>query len=245
MADLAFFLVPAVAGVALGLLAGGRMGRIRPLPALASSFLLVAAAAQGVEYRTPSTRTWVETRLHLSLLVVVYVLGVCGLLLAAASRHGSRCRAAALAVVLGAVLNGAVILANQGMPSSGWATTAARVTASDERKAERSPKYRPRPHPRLVALGDVLPLRPVHTVVSIGDVVMALGLMAWVGAEMGSRGPVVTSRPAGSRLSGEPRRTRAQSGGDRRRFLRRSRALRPPGAGPGGHRPTSSPGRGR
>jgi hypothetical protein len=85
-------------------------------------------------------------------------------------------------VVAGIALNASVIVANHGMPVRPSAAEAAGV----DRVA--AGHHFERPSDRLVALGDVLPARPLGEVLSVGDLILAVGLADLV-VRMTRRGP--------------------------------------------------------
>lgn len=95
-------------------------------------------------------------------------------------------------IVLGLLLNALVIGANGAMPVDGDAIAAlgfdgARVPLGKHELLDAST--------RLGFLGDVIPLPPLRTIISVGDIVLAAGLMALVHHLM-------TFRPAAERRGG-------------------------------------------
>jgi Family of unknown function (DUF5317) len=146
---------------------GGRLGRLADVPlrwgwaalgALALQVLITTVAPAG------------STGLHELLHVASYALaGAC----IAANR-----RIAGLPLLaLGAALNAVAIIANDGiMPASARAMRLAGLPP-----AEHFANSAPVAHPRLLALGDLLPVPgpwPLGNVTSVGDVLIVLGLLA-------------------------------------------------------------------
>jgi Family of unknown function (DUF5317) len=94
-------------------------------------------------------------------------------------------RAAFLVVALGWALNFIVIAANHGMPLSRWAYAASGQAGAIT--VGKSGFYRiviGGPHTKLYRLGDVIPIKPYHVVVSIGDVLMIVGIALIIAAGM-------------------------------------------------------------
>ena len=86
-------------------------------------------------------------------------------------------------VMVGIVLNVLPIVVNHGMP----VRTSALVRAGVIRTADnavtirlRGQRHIVRPSDRLTELGDIVPVRPFHQVVSFGDLVLAIGTVALV-----------------------------------------------------------------
>lgn len=94
-------------------------------------------------------------------------------------------RAGFLAITLGWALNFIVITANGAMPLSRWAYAASGQTA---RITEGSGGFYRivvgGPKTTLFWLGDVIPIRPFRQVVSIGDIVLFLGIALVIAAAM-------------------------------------------------------------
>jgi uncharacterized protein DUF5317 len=94
-------------------------------------------------------------------------------------------RAALIVVGVGWALNFVVIAANGGMPLSRWAFAASGQT--DQITIGKGGFYRivlGGPHTKLYRLGDVIPLKPYREVLSIGDILMILGLALVIAAAM-------------------------------------------------------------
>ena len=103
-------------------------------------------------------------------------------------------RAGLLVITTGWALNFIVIAANGGMPLSRWAYARSGQT---ERITQGSGGfYRivlAGPNTKLLRLGDVIPVRPFRQVVSIGDILLILGVALVIAAGMRTirRGPRV------------------------------------------------------
>ena len=98
--------------------------------------------------------------------------------------HGE-IRAALLVVGVGWALNFTVIAANGGMPLSRWAYQTSGQTGAIT--VGKGGFYRIVLGGRgttLFRLGDVIPVKPYHVVVSIGDILMILGIALVIGAAM-------------------------------------------------------------
>ena len=80
-------------------------------------------------------------------------------------------------VLVGLVLNAAVIGLNGGMPVRRSAVVAAGGAPGPGRVHVSGKHHLARPDDHLVVLADVIPLRPFHEVVALGDVLVATGLV--------------------------------------------------------------------
>ena len=100
------------------------------------------------------------------------------------TNHGE-IRAALLIVTLGWALNFTVIAANGGMPLSRWAyATSGQAGTITVGKGGFYRIVLGGPGTKLFRLGDVIPVKPYHVVVSIGDILMVLGIALVIGAAM-------------------------------------------------------------
>ncbi len=82
-------------------------------------------------------------------------------------------------VVVGLALNAAVVVVNGGMPVRPEAVAAVGLDPDRLEAADLGAKrHLEGPDDRLTFLGDVVPLRPLGEVVSVGDVVLAAGVAA-------------------------------------------------------------------
>jgi hypothetical protein len=205
---LALVAVPVAAGVHLGYARGGRLRHLADLSVRAPWLLLLAAGLQFVHFDVAGTREAVESALHLSLMVPIFgLVGVwCLLNLSGRPRIG---QVAVALVLLGGAANAAAIAANGRMPYSEQALVAAHVSDEQRARGESSPKHVAADEATSLRwLGDVIPVRPVQKVVSVGDVVLLLGVAGIVAAGMcGSAGGRRAVSPTGARrlaLPSEP-----------------------------------------
>lgn len=154
--------VALVAGVVGGLVTGGRPSNVGKR-AIRGTLLLAAAIVLQLLtwFLDASPRTG-----------LVFVLVSYGLLAAFAVRN---IRLVGMPVVLiGLLLNFTVIAVNSGMPVRADAMyTVDRNPGALEHTAKRHIESE---EDRLTVLGDVLPIKPFHEVVSFGDLILAFGL---------------------------------------------------------------------
>jgi uncharacterized protein DUF5317 len=173
--------VPVLTGTAIGYARRGRLlalaGRLRAL-----WLLWLAVLIQAGQFYLDGVRRLIEERLGIPMLVLVFAAVLAWL--AVNLRHWPRAaRVAAAVVVAGAALNAAAIAASGRMPYSPRAAAAAGLPTS-----ELTPKNVPGGDgTRLGFLGDVVPVAPLHKVVSAGDILIAVGAAALVAALMHAR----------------------------------------------------------
>jgi len=168
--------------VVVGYLAGGRLG---PLAQLEIRWPYVALAGLGLQVAPVPGPT-----LPLVLLLVSFVL------LVAFAAVNVRARVVGFPLILiGIVLNFAVIAVNQGMPvsrealvASGQADTLALLARGGGVK-----HHLVGPDDRLLFLGDVIVIRPVSMVASVGDLIAYAGVL-WL-VLMGMVGKVAQVQP--------------------------------------------------
>lgn len=154
-----------VAGVALGLAAGGRLRRAAAKP-LRWPWLVAGAVA-----------LYWSSSLFGAAQGAVVALGCSYLALIAFAV--ANLRLVGMAVVLvGLLLNLAVVVANGAMPVDAAAVVAAGVADPGQLGSlDLGPARQwQEPGDRLAALGDVVPVAPLNEVVSFGDLIMAAGL---------------------------------------------------------------------
>jgi hypothetical protein len=231
------FAGPLLGGVLAGYAIGGRLRHLLHVRFRAVWLLWLAAAVQFVHFEYPAARHQLESVLHASLLVPIF--GLAGGCLVANLVHRPRAVQVAVALVLlGGGLNAAAIAANGRMPYAESAVRAAEVTAEQRARGERSPKHvAAGAGTRLGWLGDVIPVRPLGKVVSVGDLVLLAGVAALLAAAMRQPVPRTRTAPAGHLTGngcGSPRE------GRRRRRCRPSagrRCAAPGGRPPGTRRP--------
>jgi hypothetical protein len=169
----AYGVVAILLGGVLGLAAGGRLRNLGERR-LAAWPLLFAGVFLQVLSNIP------DGRLSVVLLVASYA----SLLLFALAN--ARLFGMAL-VVAGLACNLLVIAANHGMPVRPAAVIDAGIVDRPEELADirlQAKHHFERPSDRLMLLADVIPVRPLREVLSIGDVVMSFGIAAVVAALM-------------------------------------------------------------
>ncbi|MCI3948947.1 MAG: hypothetical protein K0R11_881 [Acidimicrobiales bacterium] len=94
-------------------------------------------------------------------------------------------------VIAGLVLNATVILVNGGMPVRAEAVAAVGIDPDELDAADLGAKrHLEGPDDQLTFLGDVLPLRPLGEVVSVGDLVLAVGVAGLLFRLLRPRTPV-------------------------------------------------------
>ncbi len=193
---LALFATPVAAGVLAGHLAGGRAAGLVALRPRHLWLLWVAAAVQVVQLSAYSARG----PLRGPLLAVVFAVGLVWLGLNMYGRPRAL-RVGACVAMAGGVLNAVPIALNGRMPYSPSAAVAAGLGGG-----VRTPKNMAATSAsRLTFLGDVIPVRPYHAIISAGDILIVAGTFVLILAAM--RAPV--GRPAprnhGSTSSGDTR----------------------------------------
>lgn len=172
---LVLMMAPPLAGVLIGYLLGGRLSGFRSIRLVALWLLWLAALVQAAQYYLPGVRHFIEDRLGVPMLVVVFapVLIWLGINL---RTWPPAIRIAGAVIALGAVLNGIAIAANGRMPYS-----PAAVEAVGLRPGQVTPKNEPvDAHTRLSFLGDTIPIAPLQKVISPGDVLISGGSCAVV-----------------------------------------------------------------
>lgn len=155
-----------VAGGAAGLLLGGRPrhlahARLRGIGLLAAGALAEVAGSY-----------WTAGPVATAVLVVGYCL-LAGFALANVSVAGM------VLVAAGLTANALVVGINGGMP----------VRGVDPSAALGARHHGERPSDRLTALGDVVTIRPLHQIVSAGDIVLAAGVAVSVVTLLGPTAP--------------------------------------------------------
>ncbi|MDP9071400.1 MAG: DUF5317 domain-containing protein [Actinomycetota bacterium] len=164
-------------GVALGYLRGGRLRHLSRLNLRAPALVAAALALQLGAGRSPD-------RWRFTVILCSYAVVAAWLVVNAAGRPAPL-RVAAGLLAAGWVLNLAAIATNGGMPVSLHA--ARQVGASPGLDVSEGHLYKHVPAGRdttLSWLGDVIPIRPLGSVVSAGDVVMFAGIVLVVAAAM-------------------------------------------------------------
>lgn len=176
---LVLLLTPVAAGVAAGYGLGGRLAAVATVRLRALWLLWLAAAVQACQYYADPIRKLLEERIGVSMVGIVFA--IVALWLAVNLRQQSwLLRIACAAILLGAALNGAAILANGRMPYSGWAADAAGAAGGVT-----TPKNEPADSgTRLAFIGDVVPVPPLRKIISPGDILIGLGAATSVAAVM-------------------------------------------------------------
>jgi hypothetical protein len=156
-------IAPPVAGLVAGYLLGGRLAGFRDVRIRALWLVWLAAAVQFAQLRMGGS-------LGGPMLAVVFaiVLTWLGVNLV---RWPVAIRWAGVVVGLGAALNGLVIALNGRMPFS---------YAGGGPAGETPKNVAAGAHTRLAFLGDVMPIAPLHVLISAGDILIAAGAAALV-----------------------------------------------------------------
>ncbi len=173
--------------IALGWITRGRLSGITRLRMRSTWLLWLALALQLSQY-VPALRLDPASPGHRVLLVLSYAAAASWLLRNVAVQRNRGLRIGLTIASLGWALNAAVVVANNGMPVS----TAASRQAGNPGTLANSALERGQMYKHVLAtsatplrpLGDVIPLRSLHAVVSPGDVVLWLGVLITVAAAM-------------------------------------------------------------
>src|SRR5436305_7030030 len=156
-----FTAIAVAAGLVVGVMLGGRLRHLGERPFRLWPFLVV-----GIILQLP-----LLDPLGFGGLLASYA---CLLIFALANVH----LVGMALVAVGIILNAAVITANAGMPVHRGAVIDARIASSaelDSLKTDRK-HHLQKKSDRLTPLADIIPVRPLHEVISFGDVVMAVGV---------------------------------------------------------------------
>jgi hypothetical protein len=157
--------VALLTGCFLGLLAGGRLSLLGEVHLRWWGLLLC-----GVGLQLLAGPAGLDGRLGTTAVAASYVC-LLGFALANRSLGGMPI------VVVGLALNATVILVNGGMPVRPEAVSAVGLDPAELDAGDLGAKrHLEGPDDRLTFLGDVLPLRPLGEVVSVGDLVLAAGV---------------------------------------------------------------------
>jgi hypothetical protein len=163
----------------------------------AAWLLWLAAGLQLVHFELAGIRAEAESLLGLSLMVPIFGL-VAGWLVVNLPKRGAVFRTAILAILAGGLMNATAIAANGRMPYSEWAARAAHVSAERKANGDLSPKHvAAGDGTRLLWLGDVIAVPPIEKVISVGDIVLLLGVAALLA--VGMRTPPA-GRPASRQM---------------------------------------------
>ncbi|MGW2488351.1 DUF5317 family protein [Streptomyces sp. NPDC001606] len=170
---------PVAVGTAAGYLSGGRLGRLPGVRLRRLWLLWLAAAVQVAQLATAGLPGAAGRPLGAPLLALAFGLALLWLGVNARGRSWPLKTGVGLALT-GAVLNALPIAVNGRMPYSPSSAADAGLRAGS-----RTAKNVPAGHStRLLALGDTIPLPPLHAVVSIGDLLLATAAAVLVTAAM-------------------------------------------------------------
>ncbi|GIF64158.1 hypothetical protein Ais01nite_21930 [Asanoa ishikariensis] len=197
MTKLVLFAGPIIAGVVVGRLLGGRIGSLARWRIRGLWLVLLAATAQAV-IRVPlidglaaaPAQLWV-TGVSFAAVGLALALNIPG--------RPSHIRVGIWLALTGGALNGVVIAANGHMPVSG---AGLRAVGIDTAAVSGEPRYAIlSSQTRLAALGDTLPIGPLHVVVSIGDLFIVIATLLLIAGMMRRLGDDRRSWKAGGNRS--------------------------------------------
>jgi len=171
-----------VLGVLVGLATRGTWRALAELR-FRRPLVVVGAIAAQAALGLPEIRDW-PSGMRFAILCASYAAIGCWVVdNARSNRRGVRVGLGLVGV--GWLANAVAIVANGGMPVSGWAMRAAGIRPSTSVRAGHLSKHVLASHVTAVrALGDVIPVSFFRAVVSPGDVVMAVGIVVLVVAAM-------------------------------------------------------------
>jgi hypothetical protein len=187
-----FFALALVCGIGLGYARRGSLRGLANVPARLFLVLWAALTLQLTLARVPADDAGVPLRLVLVL--VSYALAGAGLGWYAARSRGQLPGLSLLA--LGWFLNVLVITANAGMPVSRHAVLRSGLEWTDVREGSLFKHVPAGSHTSLRFLGDVIPVPGLHRVVSLGDIVLLLGIVSFVAQAMSAPRTRVLARAA-------------------------------------------------
>lgn len=183
---------PVVAGLAAGYLTDGRLGRVAEQLLRGLWLLYAAAVVQLLSHAPPVAQLLSPTAQRWLTAGVFAAVGVALLVNIPGLSWLARCGVGV--VFAGGALNAAAILPNGHMPVAPAALRddgVKAIGALDPHHAVETSAT------RLRWLGDIVPVPWLHTVVSVGDIVLMLGIALLVAALMHRSGPVRPAGPAG------------------------------------------------
>jgi hypothetical protein len=167
------FAIPVAVGLAAGYASGGSL-RSLAATRFRALWLLWAAAAAQLSGAVMPTRTWA--------LAATFTV-TAGWLLVNALGWPPALRRGALAAAAGGLLNEVAITANGRMPYSPWAAARAGLGTGHQTARNIAATHAT----RLLPIGDVIPVPPLHAVFSAGDMLICLGIAALITAAMRNR----------------------------------------------------------
>jgi hypothetical protein len=162
---------------AVGLVRGGRLSNVSRIQLALWPLLFLAGVTQVVAEFLPRDRSWSRDT------AVAMILGSYVLLVIVI--YANRDRRGLWLAGLGIMFNLAVIAANGGMPVSSEAASLAAGGSADLVFGAKHVALDLDSH--LAFLADVIPVRPLRQVLSIGDVFLAVGLGRFLEAELRQR----------------------------------------------------------
>jgi hypothetical protein len=172
-------LAPATVGILAGYLLGGRLVGLTTVRLRFLWLLWAATGVQIAQYHAIPVGHFLQDRVGLPMFTIVLGLVVLWLGLNVRQPH-PLLQAAGGTVLLGAMLNGAALLANGHMPYSTWAARVAGLPATVV-----TPKNGPADiHTRLLVIGDIVPLPLLGKVLSPGDLLISLGAATAIAVAM-------------------------------------------------------------
>ncbi|QHA09148.1 hypothetical protein GQF42_43415 [Streptomyces broussonetiae] len=181
---------PVAVGAVAGYLGGGRLSRIAGVRLRWLWLLWLAAVVQVAQLATAGLPGAAGRHLRAPLLALAIALALLWLGVNARGRTWPLKTAVGLALT-GAVLNALPIAVNGRMPYSPSAAAVAGLRAGSQ-----TAKNVPADHgTRLLALGDTIPVPPLHAVVSIGDMLLAIAAALLVATAMHHPANAAQERP--------------------------------------------------
>ena len=175
------FVFALACGIALGYALGGRVRNLANVPHRLLLLLWISVALQIGLTLVPGSLDRVEVRF--SIVLVSYFLIAVWLLVNL--RDPRMPRAGVVLIASGWFLNLLVIAANGGMPVSRAALRRAGQDPHIDVAEGHLFKHVPADDDTsLYALADVIPVRPIGNVISIGDIVLILGLIVFIASAM-------------------------------------------------------------
>jgi hypothetical protein len=182
------FGTPIALGVFIGWLAGGSIRGLNTFPLKWFGLVWVAAACQVAQYSVGAFTDHPHSVQNVGLLVVMY--GACGAFIARNwSSTTGRLHTGLVFLAGGFLLNAVPIALNSRMPYSGRAADYLGLSGDTGKGVRIGPGT------RLGWLGDVIPVPGVRAIVSVGDLVLIVGIVVTLVALMAnSPRSAVTSR---------------------------------------------------